>query len=60
MEGFYVVFDRVRKRIGFVVSVCYGESIRDGCGLVYLCFFCLVVRILGFFSGWEVVIVVLS
>ncbi|XP_039743935.1 beta-secretase 1 isoform X4 [Pteropus medius] len=26
MEGFYVVFDRARKRIGFAVSACHGES----------------------------------
>lgn len=25
MEGFYVVFDRARKRIGFAVSACHGE-----------------------------------
>lgn len=26
MEGFYVVFDRARKRIGFAVSACHGED----------------------------------
>ncbi|NXX75014.1 BACE1 secretase, partial [Urocolius indicus] len=26
MEGFYVVFDRARKRIGFAVSACHGET----------------------------------
>lgn len=26
MEGFYVVFDRARKRIGFAVSTCHGEG----------------------------------
>ena len=36
MEGFYVVFDRARKRIGFAVSACHGESTRDeGVGSVY-------------------------
>lgn len=25
MEGFYVVFDRENKRIGFAVSTCHGE-----------------------------------
>jgi hypothetical protein len=29
MEGFYVVFDRAQKRIGFAVSACHGESTRD-------------------------------
>lgn len=28
MEGFYVIFDRARKRIGFAVSSCHGESAR--------------------------------
>lgn len=36
MEGFYVVFDRARKRIGFAVSACHGESTREeGVGFVY-------------------------
>lgn len=26
MEGFYVVFDRAHKRIGFAVSACHGEG----------------------------------
>lgn len=26
MEGFYVVFDRENKRIGFAVSMCHGEG----------------------------------
>lgn len=26
MEGFYVVFDRARKRIGFAVSACHGKK----------------------------------
>ena len=26
MEGFYVVFDREKKRIGFAVSTCHGED----------------------------------
>lgn len=26
MEGFYVVFDREHKRIGFAVSTCHGEK----------------------------------
>lgn len=26
MEGFYVVFDREKKRIGFAVSTCHGEA----------------------------------
>ncbi|MGH0153412.1 UNVERIFIED_CONTAM: hypothetical protein FKN15_073397 [Acipenser sinensis] len=26
MEGFYVVFDRAHKRIGFAVSTCHGET----------------------------------
>lgn len=30
MEGFYVVFDRARKRIGFAVSACHGETARVG------------------------------
>lgn len=35
MEGFYVVFDRARKRIGFAVSACHGESARaEGLGSV--------------------------
>lgn len=33
MEGFYVVFDRARKRIGFAVSACHGESTRVGGGV---------------------------
>ncbi|MEQ2211217.1 hypothetical protein XENOCAPTIV_008366 [Xenoophorus captivus] len=28
MEGFYVVFDREKKRIGFAVSTCHGEEER--------------------------------
>lgn len=28
MEGFYVVFDRENKRIGFAVSMCHGEEER--------------------------------
>lgn len=28
MEGFYVVFDREKKRIGFAVSTCHGEEGR--------------------------------
>uniref|UniRef100_F6SGS1 Beta-secretase 1 n=1 Tax=Equus caballus TaxID=9796 RepID=F6SGS1_HORSE len=28
MEGFYVVFDRARKRIGFAVSACHGGVLR--------------------------------
>ncbi|XP_015257577.1 PREDICTED: beta-secretase 1 [Cyprinodon variegatus] len=28
MEGFYVVFDREKKRIGFAVSTCHGELER--------------------------------
>lgn len=33
MEGFYVVFDRARKRIGFAVSACHGEGRpRGGAG----------------------------
>ncbi len=27
MEGFYVVFDREHKRIGFAVSTCHGERV---------------------------------
>lgn len=34
MEGFYVVFDRARKRIGFAVSACHGE---EGVGSVCSC-----------------------
>lgn len=30
MEGFYVVFDRARKRIGFAVSACHGENAQVG------------------------------
>lgn len=26
MEGFYVVFDRAQRRIGFAVSTCHGRS----------------------------------
>lgn len=26
MEGFYVVFDRENKRVGFAVSTCHGEE----------------------------------
>lgn len=26
MEGFYVVFDRERRRIGFAVSTCHGKK----------------------------------
>uniref|UniRef100_A0A3B4BPE8 Beta-secretase 1 n=1 Tax=Pygocentrus nattereri TaxID=42514 RepID=A0A3B4BPE8_PYGNA len=29
MEGFYVVFDRERKRIGFAVSTCHGTEETD-------------------------------
>lgn len=29
MEGFYVVFDRARKRIGFAVSACHGKRARE-------------------------------
>lgn len=32
MEGFYVVFDRARKRIGFAVSACHGELGPQGQG----------------------------
>lgn len=32
MEGFYVVFDRARKRIGFAVSACHGELGARGGG----------------------------
>ncbi|XP_070481031.1 beta-secretase 1 isoform X9 [Equus przewalskii] len=60
MEGFYVVFDRARKRIGFAVSACHGESTRDGCGPVYPCSPCPAVRTLGPLSGWEVVTVASS
>lgn len=31
MEGFYVVFDREKKRIGFAVSTCHGED-ENECG----------------------------
>ena len=37
MEGFYVVFDRARKRIGFAVSACHGE---EGVGSVSSCSCC--------------------
>ncbi|XP_036715568.1 beta-secretase 1 isoform X2 [Balaenoptera musculus] len=48
MEGFYVVFDRARKRIGFAVSACHGESARDeGVGSVYPRSPCPVVRVPG-------------
>lgn len=30
MEGFYVVFDREKKRIGFAVSTCHGEEMEEG------------------------------
>ena len=31
MEGFYVVFDREKKRIGFAVSTCHGkEDSKEG------------------------------
>ena len=30
MEGFYVVFDRAQKRVGFAVSSCAGEVVRAG------------------------------
>lgn len=30
MEGFYVVFDRARKRIGFAVSACHGKGEKEG------------------------------
>ncbi|KAF7486714.1 beta-secretase 1 [Marmota monax] len=39
MEGFYVVFDRARKRIGFAVSACHGESTRNK-GVGSLSIFC--------------------
>lgn len=29
MEGFYVVFDREHKRIGFAVSTCHGKTEAD-------------------------------
>lgn len=42
MEGFYVVFDRERKRIGFAVSTCHGEKGRlkwawIGCDQTFCC-----------------------
>lgn len=38
MEGFYVVFDRAQKRIGFAVSACHGESTsEEGKGSVWSC-----------------------
>ena len=46
MEGFYVVFDRARKRIGFAVSACHGESTRDG-GVGSVCSPCPAVRAPG-------------
>lgn len=39
MEGFYVIFDRAEKRVGFAVSRCAGEcwslllGLRDGLGV---------------------------
>lgn len=32
MEGFYVVFDRAQRRIGFAVSTCHGRSQSGGGG----------------------------
>lgn len=29
MEGFYVVFDRAQRRLGFALSSCAGESYDD-------------------------------
>ncbi|XP_008688252.1 beta-secretase 1 isoform X1 [Ursus maritimus] len=58
MEGFYVVFDRARKRIGFAVSACHGKRAREeGVGSVCPCSHCPAVRIPGPLSVWEVVIV---
>lgn len=38
MEGFYVVFDRAQKRIGFAVSACHGESTsEEGVWSVWSC-----------------------
>ena len=31
MEGFYVVFDRAQKRVGFAVSSCAGEGVGGPC-----------------------------
>ena len=54
MEGFYVVFDRARKRIGFAVSACHGESATDeGVGSVYPRSPCPAVRVPGPLSVWE-------
>lgn len=61
MEGFYVVFDRARKRIGFAVSACHGESTRDeAVGSVYPRSPCPVVRVPGPLSVWEGVTVASS
>lgn len=30
MEGFYVVFDRAQRRLGFALSTCAGGSSRVG------------------------------
>lgn len=49
MEGFYVVFDRARKRIGFAVSACHGESTRNK-GVGSLSIFC---QQLGHLLLWE-------
>lgn len=32
MEGFYVVFDRARKRVGFAASPCAGKCGLHGTG----------------------------
>ncbi|MEE6520134.1 hypothetical protein FKM82_017932 [Ascaphus truei] len=33
MEGFYVIFDRASKRVGFAVSACHGEETPSRCGV---------------------------
>jgi hypothetical protein len=35
MEGFYVVFDRAHKRVGFAASPCAGESFSGGTGCLW-------------------------
>ncbi|XP_019569180.2 beta-secretase 1 isoform X1 [Rhinolophus sinicus] len=58
MEGFYVVFDRARKRIGFAVSACHGESARVWGQSIHI----LPVQQSGYLdpSVWEVVTVASS
>lgn len=57
MEGFYVVFDRARKRIGFAVSACHGESTSEECGVSLVMFSLSAASIPRSLSVWKVVFI---